>query len=104
MALHSHITSTNLSPTPSQFSQAMNSPHGQQAMREEFAALQANQTWTRCPQPTHKNFITHKWVSKVKQKANVTHDRFKARLMARRTNGWDWLRGYLQSHGLSPQP
>lgn len=69
----------------------MNSPHWQQAMREEFAALQANQTWTPCPRPTHKNVITNKWVFKVKQKANGTHDRFKARLVARRFEQMDGI-------------
>jgi hypothetical protein len=69
----------------------MNSLHWQQAMREEFAALQANQTWTLCPRPTHKNVITNKWVFKVKQKANGTLDRFKARLVARRFEQMDGI-------------
>jgi hypothetical protein len=69
----------------------MNSLHWQQAMREEFAALQANQTWTLCPGSTHKNVITNKWVFKVKQKANGTLDRFKARLVARRFEQMDGI-------------
>jgi hypothetical protein len=44
MALHSHLSFTTLPLTPSRFSQAVTSPHWQQAMQEEFTALQANQT------------------------------------------------------------
>jgi hypothetical protein len=83
MALHSHLNSTSLPLTPSRFSQAVTSPHWQQVMQEEFTALQANQTWSLCPPPLHKNVITNKWVFKVKQKADGSLDRFKACLVAR---------------------
>jgi hypothetical protein len=83
MALHSHVTLSNLPPTPTRFSQAIKSPHWQQAMQEEFQALQANQTWILCPRLPHHNVITNKWVFKVKQKADGTFDRFKARLVAK---------------------
>jgi len=82
MVLHSHLSSNLLPPTPSWFSQAVTSPHWRQAMQEEFTALQANQTWSLCPRPLHKNIITNKWVFKVKQKADGSLDRFKARLVA----------------------
>jgi hypothetical protein len=81
MALHSKVTTSKLPPT--KYSQAAQFSHWQQAMRNEFIALQANQTWTLCPRPPHKNIITNKWVYKVKQKADGTLDRFKARLVAK---------------------
>jgi hypothetical protein len=72
MALHSKLTNSELPPTPTKYSQAVQFPHWQQAMQDEFTALQANQTWTLCPRPPHKNIITNKWVYKVKQKADGT--------------------------------
>jgi hypothetical protein len=44
LALHTKASLANLPPTPTCFSQAAKSPHWQQAMQEEFDALQANKT------------------------------------------------------------
>jgi hypothetical protein len=80
------LPSTTMQPLPtppSRFSQALKSPHGFQAMSEEFSALINNQTWELCPRPPHKNIISNKWVFQVKQKVDGTLDRFKARLVAK---------------------
>jgi hypothetical protein len=82
MALHS-TTPQPLPSTPSEFSQAIKSPHWFQAMSEEFSALINNQTWELCPCPPHKNIISNKWVFRVKQKADGSFDRFKAQLVAK---------------------
>ena len=42
MALHSKLTTSELPPTPTKYSQAAQFPHWQQAMQDEFTALQAN--------------------------------------------------------------
>ena len=52
-------------------------------MKEEFQALQANQTWILCPRPPYHNVTTNKWVFQVKQKTDGTLDRFKAQLVAK---------------------
>jgi hypothetical protein len=44
MAFHSNLSPSALPPTPTRFSQAVSFPHWQQAMSEEFTALQANHT------------------------------------------------------------
>ena len=44
MALHSQSPSYDLSLTPTKYSEAAQSSHWQQAMQDEFTALQANQT------------------------------------------------------------
>uniref|UniRef100_A0A2N9HV86 Uncharacterized protein n=1 Tax=Fagus sylvatica TaxID=28930 RepID=A0A2N9HV86_FAGSY len=54
---------------PSSFAQANLSPHWQEAMHTELAALEANDTWTLTSLPHGKNAIGCKWVYKVKLKA-----------------------------------
>ncbi|XP_051228809.1 uncharacterized mitochondrial protein AtMg00810-like [Lolium perenne] len=52
-------------------------------MRDEFDALQWNQTWTLVPRPSHANIITGKWVFKHKFHPDGTLDLHKARWMVR---------------------
>ncbi|RVW41864.1 Retrovirus-related Pol polyprotein from transposon RE1 [Vitis vinifera] len=52
------------------------------AMREEYDALLANETWKLCPRPVDHNVVGNKWVYKVKQTSTGEVDRFKARLVA----------------------
>ena len=99
MALHSKATIPKLPSTPIKYSQTAQSPHWQQAIKDEFTALQANHTWTLCPRPPHKNIITNMWVYKVKQKADGTLDRFKACLMAK---GFQQLDGIDYADTFSP--
>lgn len=60
-------------------------------VREEFEALNRNQTWELTPKPSNANPISCKWVYKVKQKAEGSIERYKARLVAR---------GFSQEYGL----
>ena len=76
---------------PSSFAQANLSPHWQEAMHIELAALEANDTWTLTSLPHGKNAIGCKWVYKVKLKADGSLERYKARLVAK---------GYTQQEGL----
>lgn len=52
-------------------------------MRDEYVIFLATDTWTLCPQPTHHNIIRTKWVHKVKQKADGSIERYKARLLTK---------------------
>jgi hypothetical protein len=53
------------------------------AMKAEFHALMSNHTWTLCPRLVNKKVIRNKWVFKLKQKADGTIDRYKAKLVAK---------------------
>ena len=62
-----------------------------QAMDEEMAALDANQTWDLAPIPKRKKAIGCKWVYKIKHNADGLVSRYKARLVAK---------GYAQIYGI----
>jgi hypothetical protein len=60
-------------------------------MCEEFASLQANDTWSLVPQPAGTNVVTGKWVFRHKFLPNGALDRYKARWV---------LRGFTQQRGV----
>jgi len=60
-------------------------------MKEEFDALQQNQTWTITSLPPRKTVIGCKRVDKIKHNSDRSIERFKARLVAK---------GYTQLEGL----
>ncbi|RVW22302.1 Retrovirus-related Pol polyprotein from transposon RE1 [Vitis vinifera] len=62
-------TVTPLAPTS--YRQAALLPDWCVAMRKEYDALLANETWKLCPRPVDHNVVGNKWVYKVKQTSTV---------------------------------
>ncbi|GLU00649.1 hypothetical protein SLE2022_179980 [Rubroshorea leprosula] len=83
-------TSTDLQ-EPKTFKQACNLPEWQRAMQEEFLALQRNQTWVLVSPQSGANIVGSKWVYRIKQRADGSIERYKARLVAQ---------GYTQQPGI----
>jgi hypothetical protein len=52
-------------------------------MDDEFRALQQNNTWRLVDPPPGRHIVGCKWVFKVKQKADGSVDRYKARRVAK---------------------
>ncbi|XP_043697051.1 uncharacterized mitochondrial protein AtMg00820-like [Telopea speciosissima] len=59
-----------------------------------MSALGKNDSWDLVTLPLEKKSVGYKWVFVVKQKANGTVERYKARLVAR---------GFTQTHGIDYQ-
>jgi hypothetical protein len=60
-------------------------------MEDEYAALQASQTWDLVPRPAKANVVTGKWIFKHKFNADGSLERYKARWV---------LRGFTQRPGV----
>ena len=76
---------------PTCFEDAVGNVHWDNAMDEEMAALDVNETWELVPLPEGKKAIGCKWVYKVKHKSDGSIERYKARLVAK---------GYAQMYGI----
>ncbi|MCO5594866.1 hypothetical protein L7F22_048901 [Adiantum nelumboides] len=76
---------------PTCFEDAIGNENWKNAMDEEMAELDVNQTWELVPLPGDKKAIGCKWVYKVKHKADGTIEIYKARLVAK---------GYAQTYGI----
>lgn len=76
---------------PTCFEDAVGNVHWDDAMNEEMAALEANDTWELVPLSDAKKAIGCKWVYKIKHKADGSIERHKARLVAK---------GYAQTYGI----
>ena len=76
---------------PTCFEEAVGKLEWDQAMDEEMAALDVNQTWDLAPLPEGKKAIGCKWVYKIKHNADGLVSRYKARLVAK---------GYAQTYGI----
>lgn len=70
-------------PKPQYYHQAVSHPAWQAAILQEFHALKANNTWEIVPLPPGKRAIPSKWVYKIKQHADGSIERYKARLVIR---------------------
>ena len=86
---------TNLSDiTPKTFREAstgIDSEKWDKAMDEEIASLNNNKTWTLVELPPDRTAIGSKWIYKIKQNANGSIARYKARLVAQ---------GFTQQYGI----
>jgi hypothetical protein len=87
--LNLHVAT--LSPLSKTYRGALADPNWRDAMCEEFAALQANDTWSLVPRPAGTNVVTGKWVFRHKFLPDGALDRYKARWV---------LRGFTQQHGV----
>jgi histone deacetylase 1/2 len=67
---------------PVSYRSALGDTQWRSAMEDEHAALIRNGTWTLVPRPPGQNIIGSRWVFKVKQKADGSVNKFKARLFA----------------------
>lgn len=76
----------SISPIPRNVRSAVKDPHWYAAMKAEFDALQANQTWSLVPRPPGAHVITGKWVFKHKLNPDGTLERYKARWVVRGFN------------------
>lgn len=68
-----------------------NGPHWKKATDDEYNSLLEKRTWDLVPLPKGRKVVGCKWVFKVKQKADGTIDRYKARLVGQ---------GFSQEHGI----
>ncbi|MCO5587633.1 hypothetical protein L7F22_041582 [Adiantum nelumboides] len=76
---------------PTCFDEAIGNMKWEQAMDEEMAALDVNETWELVPFPEGKKSIGCKWVYKVKHNANGSISKYKDRLVSI---------GYGQTYGI----
>lgn len=76
--------STDLSVTePSTFASAIRNSKWQQAMQDEFDALQKQRTWHLVPLPPNRNLVGCKWVYRLKRNPDGSVARYKAKLVAK---------------------
>lgn len=68
---------------PHTYTQASQDPRWVDAMNQEIAALEVNDTWEITDLPHDKKAISSKWVYKIKFKPEGTVERFKARFVVR---------------------
>jgi hypothetical protein len=61
----------------------MSDPKWKSVMDNEYIALMKNETWQLIPRKSGANIIGCKWVYKIKEKADGSIDRYKARLAAK---------------------
>ena len=75
--------SANEEDEPKCYKEAKGIREWEEAMQEEIAALNKNDTWQLVPKPADAELVSCKWVYKLKRNADGTISRHKARLVAR---------------------
>ncbi|CAN1158567.1 Retrovirus-related Pol polyprotein from transposon TNT 1-94 [Linum perenne] len=85
---------THLDTEPRNIAEAMQIPKWKQAVQEEIAALEKNQTWKIVTLPPGKRKVDCKWIFTTKYNSDGSVERYKARLVAR---------GFTQSFGIDYQ-
>ncbi|OMO62984.1 Integrase, catalytic core [Corchorus capsularis] len=76
------VSSSSFEPTS--FKEACNDSKWISAMKEEYTALLQNGTWSLVPKTPNMNIVGCRWVYKIKERADGTIERYKARLVAKR--------------------
>ncbi|CAN1141377.1 Retrovirus-related Pol polyprotein from transposon TNT 1-94 [Linum perenne] len=85
---------TQLDGVPRNIGEAMKSREWKQAVFEELAALEKNETWSIVTLPSGKRTVDCKWIFTPKFNSDGSIERYKARLVAR---------GFTQSFGIDYQ-
>ena len=69
--------------TPSSFEEAVQKPTWVDAMVEEYDSIVRNSAWEIVPRPMGKSDVGSRWIYKVKQVADGSIKKYKARFVAR---------------------
>ena len=67
---------------PSSFQEAVEDPTWVDAMVEEYDSIIKNSAWDIVPRPVDKSVVGSRWIYKVKQVADGSVEKYKARFMA----------------------
>ena len=86
-----YLSGMSVDTQPNTYEEALEDQRLIEAMKQEIAALESNGTWEIMSLPLGRKAIGFKWVFKIKYKANVEVDRFKARHVEK---------GYNQTEGI----
>ncbi|KAF3621796.1 hypothetical protein FXO38_31667 [Capsicum annuum] len=89
--LYALLTTLNSIVVPKAYITASGQKCWEDAMNEELAALEENDTWDMVDRLTNATITGSRWVYSVKMKADGSLDRYKARLVAQ---------GYKQEYGI----
>jgi hypothetical protein len=68
---------------PSSFQEVVQDPSWVDAMVEEYDSIVKNNVWEVVPRPIDKSVVGLRWIYKVKQAADGSMEKYKARFVAR---------------------
>ena len=75
---------------PSSFKEAVEAPAWVDSMVEEYDSIVRNNAWDIFPRPEGKSVVGSRWIYKVKQVADGSVEKYKARFVAR---GFSQIKG-----------